>query len=337
MTWCPSCRQIVTPVSGACPSCGAPLPDGARPAAIEPPLGSTPPPPTRPPAAAAELPLDRPSPFPPPAVAPPRANGAKRGLLFGILAVLGAILFKGKGLALLLLTKLKFLLVLFKLKGLLVVLKSGGSMLLMIWVYASYWPLPFAIGFTILLLVHELGHAFVLRGLGIPFSAPIFIPFLGALIGIKKMPPDVAKEALVAFGGPFLGTIGAQVCLVLFERTGSELYLGLAQIGYFLNLFNLAPFSPLDGGRIVGAISPKLWLLALPFMVIAGIYYHSLILLLVAAMGVPRAIAAWKGAPETQAYFRVSSGVRFWALTGYLALGGFIALMMHYVSQLKAG
>lgn len=266
----------------------------------------------------------------------PAASKGKRGTVLGILALVAAIAFKGKGLLLFALTKLKFVLGLFKLKSLLAVVKSGGTMLLMIGVYAFQWPLSFAIGFTVLILIHELGHAMALRMQGIRFSAPIFIPFVGALIGLKEMPPDAGKEALVAWAGPFTGTIGAQACLVLFHRTGHPVFLGLAQVGFLLNLFNLIPFSPLDGGRIVGAISPKIWLFALPAVIIAGLWMSSFILLLVGILGIPRAIKVWRSDPESQAYFQVPARVRWTAAAGYLALGGFLAYMMDYTEGLHA-
>jgi Zn-dependent protease len=258
---------------------------------------------------------------------PPATPAAGRaGATIGVLALLGGLLLKGKGV----------LLGLFKLKSLLVVLKSGGSMLLMIGVYALAWPWTFAVGFALLLLVHELGHALVLRALGIRFRAPIFIPFVGAFIGLKEMPPDAGKEALVAFGGPFLGTIGAQVCLVLHDHYGAPVLLGLAQIGYLLNLFNLIPYSPLDGGRIVGAISPRLWLLALPLLVLAGLYLHSIMLAVIGLLGLPRAIAAWRARKQPAAavpegYYKLKPSTRLWAAAGYLGLAAFLALMMQHV------
>lgn len=265
-----------------------------------------------------------------------RSGPSGRGPLITALLVLGALALKGKGILLFLLGKAKLLLGLFKLKSLLVMVKSGGSMLIMVWAYALLWPWQFALGATLLLLVHELGHALVLRHLGVKFSAPIFIPFLGALIGLKEMPRDAAKEALMAYGGPFLGTVGAQVCFYLYFRTEQGVFLGLAQFGYMINLFNLLPFSPLDGGRIVGAISPRIWLLSLPLLAVVGLYLHSFIVLLVALVGLPRAIAAWRGQASDQPYYQVSKGSRLLAAVGYLGLALFLASMMYEAGQLHA-
>lgn len=253
-----------------------------------------------------------------------------------LLAGLGLLLFKGKGLVLLLLSKAKLLLGLFKLKSLAVLLKSGGSMLLMIWAYAQLWPWEFAAGAVLLIFVHEIGHALVLRYLGVPFSAPIFIPFLGALIGMKEMPKDAAKEALVAYGGPFLGTVAAQVCFYLYYRTDALVLVGLAQFGFMINLFNLLPFSPLDGGRIVGAISPKIWLISLPLLAGVGLYLHSFILLLVVAVGLPRAISAWRSRGADQPYYQIPLQSRLLAGGAYLALAGFLALMMYEAGSVYA-
>ena len=87
---------------------------------------------------------------------------------------------------------------LFKLK----VFTTAASMLVSIAAYAWIWGLPFAIGFVVLIFVHELGHVLELRRQGVPASAPLFIPFLGAVIGMKQLPDDAWKEARVALAGP---------------------------------------------------------------------------------------------------------------------------------------
>ena len=98
--------------------------------------------------------------------------------------------------------------VLLKLK----VVTTGVSMLVSIAAYAWLWGLPFAIGFVLLIFIHELGHVIELRRQGVPASAPLFIPFLGAMIGMKELPDDAWKEARVALAGPILGSVGAAVC-----------------------------------------------------------------------------------------------------------------------------
>src|SRR4029453_16553004 len=110
-----------------------------------------------------------------------------------------------------------------KFGGLLLKLKvftTGASMLVSIAAYAWIWGLPFAIGFVLLIFVHDLGHVLELRRQGVPPSAPLFIPFLGAVIGMKELPDDAWKEARVALAGPILGYVGAALCSVIGEAPG---------------------------------------------------------------------------------------------------------------------
>jgi Zn-dependent protease len=146
---------------------------------------------------------------------------------------------------------------------LLLLLKIGkplATMLLSIGVYALVYPWTFAVGFVLLLLVHEMGHVWAARRAGVPASAPMFIPFLGALITLRRHPKDALTEAYIAIGGPLLGTAGAFVCYAAGWWSGYDIWFALAYVGFFLNLINLLPIHPLDGGRIVGAVSRWLWL-----------------------------------------------------------------------------
>src|SRR3954466_3237131 len=132
-----------------------------------------------------------------------------------------------------------------KLKGLLLllpkvkILSTSATMLVSVAAYSLIWGWQFALGFVLLLLVHEMGHVIQLRREGVPASAPLFIPFLGAFVGMKKMPEDAAAEARVGLAGPVLGSIACLVPLGIYEAGGSELFRALAFTGFFLNLFNL--------------------------------------------------------------------------------------------------
>ena len=164
----------------------------------------------------------------------------------------------------LVLTKFKWiLLALLKVKF----VGTALSMLLSIGAYALLFPVWFAVGLVVLILVHEMGHVLQLRREGIKASAPMFIPFLGALVAMKQMPKNALAEARVGLAGPVLGTLGALAPLGIYAATENPLFLGLAYTGFFLNLFNLAPVLPLDGGRAVGALSPAFWFLGIGLMV----------------------------------------------------------------------
>jgi Zn-dependent protease len=146
------------------------------------------------------------------------------------------------------------------------ILKTSISMVISMAVYASIWNWPTAIGFVLLIFVHEMGHVIANIAYDLPASAPLFIPFLGAVINLRKMPPNAKVEAIVGIAGPIAGTIGALACFAWYLSTGSSLALWLSWFGFTINLFNLLPVPPLDGGRVAAAISPWIWVLGLAGM-----------------------------------------------------------------------
>lgn len=231
--------------------------------------------------------------------------------------------------------KAKFLLPLFKFTKFSTLL----TMVLAVWVYAQLWGLKFAVGFILLIYVHEMGHALVLSQQGIPAGAPIFIPFVGAMITMRKLPPNAYVEALVGIGGPILGSAGALVCLLIGMWTESMFWFALASTGFLLNLFNLIPISPLDGGRIVGVISRWIWVLG---YIIGGIVFfatYSPILFLILLLGLFSLGKTFRG--PRPGYFdvpparRLSIGIAYFVLLGLLALGMWFA-DLHLV-ELTAG
>ena len=208
------------------------------------------------------------------------------------------------------------------------VVTTGLSMIVSIAAYAWLWGLPFAVGFVILIFVHELGHVIELRRQGVPASAPLFIPFLGAVIGMKQLPDDAWKEARVALAGPILGSLGAAACWIAGEATGSELLVGLAFVGFFLNLFNLIPIVPLDGGRAVGALHPVFWFVGLLMMVALVILRPNPILILIVIIGGLDLWKRWRERGEAADYYRLPTWQRAAVGVVYLGLAGVLALAM---------
>jgi Zn-dependent protease len=242
----------------------------------------------------------------PGAYEPVRPEFGLRGLLRRLAApflVSGGLLLKFGGLLL----KFKILL-------------TAGSMLVSIAAYTWLWGLSFAIGFVLLILVHELGHVLELRRQGVPASAPLFIPFLGAVIGMKELPDDAWKEAKVALAGPLLGSAGAAVCWIAGEATGSDVLMGLAFVGFFLNLFNLIPIVPLDGGRAAGALHPALWFVGLVLMVGLAVVRPNPILFLIVILGGLDLWNRWRQRGEAAEYYRLSVGQRATVAVVYLGL-----------------
>jgi Zn-dependent protease len=215
------------------------------------------------------------------------------------------------------------------LKFLPLLLQTGGTMIISVWFYAMKWGWMFAVGFVLLLLVHECGHLLLARIFGLKVGAPVFIPFMGALIALKEAPKDAWMEAWVGIGGPLLGTAGAALCEGIFALTGNPLFRALAYTGFFLNLFNLAPSGFLDGGRIVTALSPWLWLVGAAVIGGLMIVRPNFLLGLILLFSLPRLWFLFrKKSPEEKRYFEVTPGRRLVMAGMYFGLIAFLLFGM---------
>src|SRR2546421_7274393 len=244
----------------------------------------------------------------------------------GPIAVVGVVIAK-------FFANLKFVL-LPLLKFLPILLKSGGTMLLMIWVYTQIWGWQFALGFVLLLLVHESGHLLVAKKFGLKVGAPVFIPFMGAFIALKEAPRNAWMEACVGIGGPLLGSLGALVCNALGEFFAAPIFIALAWFGYFLNLFNLTPVGMLDGGRIVTALSRWLWLARVALVVWFGWKYPNFIIWLIVLLSLPRIYSLFrKRTEEEQRYFEVTPSQRWIMSVLYFGLIAVLLFGMHVAQQ----
>ena len=237
----------------------------------------------------------------------PGSQGDKKGMLGGGLAAIFVLLAKAK-------------LLLFPL------LKTSLSMLLMIWIYSTMFGWKFAVGFVLLLFVHEMGHVIAAKWLGIPVSAPIFSPFMGAAIIMKQHPRDAWTEALMAYGGPLAGCAGGWACLVLADQMQLRWMVAVASVTFVLNLFNMIPVPPLDGGRICAAVSPWFWFLGILLLGAALLLFHGfasifiIIFVLVVALPRLKATLFQPHTPEMQQYYATAIGRRFLMAGLYLGL-----------------
>jgi len=225
----------------------------------------------------------------------------------------------------LLLSKLKaVLLILPKIK----ILTTSATMLVSIAAYALIWGWQFAVGFVVLLLVHEMGHVFQLRREGIEASAPMFIPFLGAVVAAKSLGDDAGAEARVGLAGPILGTIGTLVPLGIWLATGEEFWQALAYVGFFINLFNLLPVLPLDGGRAMAALSPWVWFVGYAGLVALTFAFPNPILILVLLFGGLESYRRFKArnTPESKAFHAIPRRTRVLVAVVYLGLAALLAV-----------
>jgi Zn-dependent protease len=209
-------------------------------------------------------------------------------------------------------------------------LTTAGTALVSVAAYSLWFGWTFAVGFVILLFVHEMGHVIQLRREGIKATAPMFIPFMGAFISAKSLGDNAYSEAKVGLAGPILGTAGAAVCLAIAEVTNSDLLRALAYFGFFLNLFNLIPLVPFDGGRAMAAMAPAMWFLGLGAMVAAYLLTHNPFILLFAAIGGFTTYHRWKqrksGSLEQAAYYRVPRRSRL--VIGLVYVGLIVVLVL---------
>ena len=177
--------------------------------------------------------------------------------------------------------------------------KTLATMLLSIGAYAIEWGWLFAAGFVLLIFVHEMGHAVAMRREGIPAGAPVFIPFVGAFIAMQGQPRNAAVEARVAMAGPVAGSLAAWATLWAGSELEQPLLSALGHTAVLINLFNLVPVPPLDGGRIVTAFTRRYWVIGYAVGIVALLVTRSPLLLIVLIVGLWSLMQRWRNpAPE---------------------------------------
>jgi Zn-dependent protease len=210
------------------------------------------------------------------------------------------------------------------------VFTTSASMLVSVAAYSLIWGWKFAIGFVLLIFVHEMGHVLQLRREGIKASAPMFIPFFGAVIWAKSLGDNALAEARVGLAGPILGTLGSATLIPVAEATGNDLFTALAFTGFLLNLFNLLPVVPLDGGRAMAALSPWMWIVGFAALLAITIAFPNPILILVVLLGGLETWRRWRSrkSPAAQEYYKVSPRDRLLVAATYIGLIALLAFGM---------
>ena len=228
-----------------------------------------------------------------------------------------------------LLAKFKFLLfALAKFK----VFTVAFSMLVSVGAYALLGGWWFGLGLVGLIFVHEMGHVLELRRQGVPASAPLFIPFFGAFVGLKQLPKNAWNEAQVALAGPLLGSVGAALLWAVGAALHSRLLVALAFVGFLINLFNLLPVVPLDGGRAAAALHPAAWLAGLAGLAALTWFFPNPIIVIVLVLGGMEAWQRWqaRSEPGARSYYTVRPWQRVAVASLYLGLAAFLVLGMHF-------
>lgn len=205
------------------------------------------------------------------------------------------------------------------------------SMLVSIAAYTWLFGWTFAVGFVLLILVHELGHVLMLKRQGVPSSLPIFIPFMGAFVNMKQMPRSAYQEAQSGLAGPATGTAAALVVEMWGRATGSSFLMSLAFVGFFLNIFNLLPALPLDGGRAAAALHPAIWLAGLLGLVAVEVLDPSPVIPIIILLGGFELWQRWRrrGSRASQAYFTLLPKQRLAIAAAYLLILGVALVGFH--------
>jgi Zn-dependent protease len=230
------------------------------------------------------------------------------GVATGVIGTLALALWKFKFLAVLILTKAKFLLL-----G----LTKASTFLTMFAALGVYWTafgFRFALGLVISIYIHEMGHVVALARYGVKASAPLFIPGLGAIVLLKQDLIDPKQDARVGLAGPIWGLGAALGCLLVYGLTGQPIWGALAKIGGLINLFNLLPFWQLDGGRAFRSLSRSQRWLAVASIAAAWAVIEEPLLPLLILAGVART-AMDKTNPKPDSSVLGQYAVLIWALS----------------------
>ena len=229
-----------------------------------------------------------------------------------------------------LLAKLKAVLLLLpKIK----LLTTAGTALVSVAAYSVIWGWEFAVGFVALLFVHEMGHVVALRREGIKASPPMFVPFLGAVIAARSLGDNALAEARVGLAGPIFGTAAAAVVAAIGLATHNGLLEALGYVGFLLNLFNLLPVVPLDGGRAMAAMAPWMWFIGFGAVVALDFLEPNPILLIVTLFAAFEIYRRWEHRRNPTAaqiaYYRVAPRARLAVAAVYIGLIVLLALGMN--------
>jgi Zn-dependent protease len=213
-------------------------------------------------------------------------------------------------------------------------LLSIGSIVASMWLYGVLFGWKLGIVIVLLVLVHEMGHWVVIRGYGGKVSLPYFIPGLAAFVAQKSPLASADQDAYAALAGPIVGTAASGCCWALGVAAADPFWIAAAYIGFFLNLFNLIPVLPFDGGRVAAAIDPRLWIAGGAVFLGCLVAFHAfgalsiLLLVMVAMATVPRVRALARGYVDP----RIAALTP--AVRGSLALAYFATLLVAGIGAL---
>ncbi len=218
---------------------------------------------------------------------------------------------------------------------------AGGSMALSLATYAIIFrAYPFALifGFLVIIFIHEIGHAVVIRAKGLRAGVMVFIPFIGGAVTLKDQPRTAYDDAIIGLAGPICGTAASLVVLQVYKWLEQPLYLAIAAAGFMVNLFNLIPIGMLDGGRISGAVTKWMWVFGGGWLIYKAVRQPNplmIIILLLVALQVYLSIVREK---DDKSFYDVTLGQRAGIAAAYFILVVFLShqtyVTMHRLAAL---
>ena len=260
-----------------------------------------------------------------PESAPERKRGALPKVASGFLLALGVALVKAKALVIVAFESFRALLVNpFEGFGAMQYAVAGGSILITVAAYATKFRMGLVVGFVVITLIHEIGHALVIRAKGLRTGFMVFIPFIGGAVTLKDQPRSAYDDAQIGLAGPIFGTAASLIALQIFKWGGNPLYLLIASVGFILNLLNLIPLGVLDGGRISAAITKWMWLFgggAVIYKTIRQPNPLMIVILILAAFQVYASILREK---NEKSFYEITIAQRTAIAVGYFTLVVFL-------------
>lgn len=252
------------------------------------------------------------------------SNSGRRSLpkiLSGLLLLLGVAALKAKAFLLLFVEKIRLLFVNpFEGFGAIQYAVAGGSFVVTIVAYSTQYPLAIVVGFVVITLIHEIGHAVVIRAMGLRAGYMVFIPFIGGAVSLKDQARSAYHDAIIGLAGPVAGTVASLICLQIYKWIEDPLWLLIACLGFGLNLINLIPLGMLDGGRISAAISKWMWVIGGGMVVYKVFQQPNPLIILIAVLAVFQVYASLEREKSDPHYFEITGAQRAAIAAGYFAL-----------------
>lgn len=207
--------------------------------------------------------------------------------------------------------------------------------------YAWLFSIEFALMLIACLVVHEYGHVRAMQYFGIKTKGIYLIPFVGGLAVSDDKITTRWQDVVISLMGPAFGLITSVLSLVLYYATEMEIFAGVAVLSALLNLFNLLPILPLDGGHVLKSISFSMrsWvglsvcLLGVLFGLWLSYTFGLMLLVFFLLIGALEIVFEWRGRHTSHLMPLDKYGQGFSAVMYALVVAGHIAVMMHFADS----